>query len=144
MGRSVSTASGAVETCFLDFSEDLCDEVCGPENWDCIVESIQGVLTERFPSLSECDRWVDREDRAILENDHASVVVSEYCGTVALCLVPKEDDGYGDPTSNLHQHWCGQIGPAFRRTVAKAFPESAMVRIGTFSNGESVYRRIQS
>lgn len=132
MGRSVSTHRHAVATVYLhpeledndwawnDFCEDLRDNV----------------LVPRYPSLRKCDRWQDREDHVILENQHVEVSVSGYCGLVAVCLAPI------DPYDAFKVAFAGRMANNFEKHITKMFKSCALVKEGTFSNGESFYRRI--
>lgn len=133
MGRSVATHRDAVAIAYL--RPDLGTE---EECWLDFLEDLRNVLTERFPSLREEDRWVGRETRSILENRHARIVVAEYCGMVSVSLVPKADS-YGTLLA-LGVQWCASVRGSFHEHLAKRFPDSCMHKIGTASNGESFYR----
>ena len=133
MGRSVSTHRHAVETIYL---HDVVSDDAESYEWDYFIEDIRSILSNRYPSLSECERWQDREDRIILENQRAEVSVSEYCGLVAVCLAPL------DPYNPLDQGWCERISKSFRDTLHKAYPSSALRQLGRFSNGEGVFAPI--
>lgn len=85
MGRGVSYPQGA-EVLFADFDEDddgrdFCD----------MLDNLKGVAQYRYPSLDSCDKWIGREDRAVLKNRLVYVGVSEYCGRVAVWVVPRDD-----------------------------------------------------
>lgn len=134
MGRSVSTHRHAVATVYLNPEiEDDGDSFA----WDSFVEDLQqNVIADRFPSFSECDRWMDREDHVIMENAHAEVSVSEYCGLVAVCLAPR------DPDDAFAVAWTENFASSFHAHVTKMFKSSALTKVGTFSNGESVFEKI--
>lgn len=100
------------------------------DNFQNDVEATAEYMKELWPSLYDADRWVGNEVRVFLENSVAEVSVSEYCGLVALCIAPKEDE-FGN--TGLGKHWITQIEERFLSTFG------AYARIGTFSNGESVY-----
>lgn len=160
MGRSVATHSRSIADVFFSFhvgycpqcdfvtsgSSFNCDE-CGTEldtvndgswAWDDLVENIQSSLTERFPSLQCADHWPQSEVHAIAENAHCAVVISEYCGLVALGVVPVEWDGwYGDSnTEGLARTWAERyLVPFLRQQWGE------LRHVGTFSNGEAVYER---
>lgn len=133
MGRSVSTHRHAVETIYLHGVVSESDESEESYRWDVFIEDIQIILSERYPSFSQCDRWQDREDHVILENRRAEVSVSEYCGLVAVCLAPL------DPSHPLDQGWCERTSKSFRDTLHKAYPSAALQKLGSFSNGEAVF-----
>ncbi len=132
MGRSVSTHRNAYTTFFTTF--DCEDEYDSQWEWDNFVEYIQDTLSEKYKSLRNADRWIDREDRIILENNVAEISISEYCGGVAICLAPRDTD------NPLHEGWCGQVYKGFHNILNKHF--QGYRKIGHFSNGEGVYEKI--
>jgi hypothetical protein len=132
MGRSVSTHQYAVATVFLH-------DVAEQDDWESFVEDLQNnVIPERYPSFIKCDRWSGREDHVIMENSRAEISVSEYCGCVAICLAPLRP---GEP---LDDGWCARVASAFERHITKMFNHCAMVPLGTFSNGETVFQSVNS
>lgn len=132
MGRSVSTHRDAVATVFLHI-EDMQDR----DDWDMFVEDLQdNVLAPKYPSMRKCDRWSGREDHVIMENSQVEVSVSEYCGCIAICLAPTYPD---DPMSAGQ---AANMAAAFERRLNKMFKSCAMTKMGTFSNGESVYQKL--
>lgn len=131
MGRSVSTHRHAVATVFLH------PEIEEHDGWGEFIFDLQdNVLAPRYPSMRRCDRWQDREDRVIMENCQVEVSVSEYCGCVAICLAPC------DPDEPLHVAQAGRMADNFEKHIQKMFKSCAMTKMGTFSNGESVYQKI--
>jgi len=131
MGRSVSSPSGAVELAFehLDSSEDS-----GEFDWQMYQEDVAYKGRRVAKSFRDCDKWVGREDKAILENEFCYLGLSEYCGLVCIWLLPKECEEYLYYGS-LRDHWLSQISPKFQ----KAF--GTLNKVGTFSNGEAVFSR---
>lgn len=131
MGRSVSTHRNAVATVFLHL------EIDEEFSWDDFIDDLRdNVIVPKYPSLENCNRWLDREDHIILQNCYCEVSVSEYCGCVAICLAPRDgDDGWNEA-------WTCRAAKNFERIVTKAFKSSAMTRLGTMSNGESVFRKV--
>jgi len=125
MGRSVSYPSGAV----VAFADHDCEDEL---DFEFLVEGFAESCKRNWPSLEDCDTWIGREDRAVAENCHAYVGVSEYCGCVAFWLLPKED-GYCE--DGLHQRWVDQIAGRFVEEFA------TLNRVGVMSNGVSVYER---
>ena len=123
MARSVSIPSGALAVEYADACEVDADD------WGYLLEALQDVATECYPSLSACDEWLGREDRAVLENSHCYITVSEYCGLVALAIVPKE--------GNLAERWCRQVDLAL---LVEVFGPR-LISKGRFSNGEQVFSR---
>jgi hypothetical protein len=127
MGRSVSYATGAVSVCYEHIEDDM-------ESWDWewYLERIQDEARQAFPSLDDCDYWLDREDHAIIENQHCYIGVSEYCGLVSIWLVPKDDNDHPELSAN----WCTQVTPTFNKLFQQ------LRKVGTFSNGEAIFERI--
>jgi len=138
MGRSVSVPSGAVATVYLHVS-DIEDEW----QFEDLREDLRGVIRGRYPSFDECDRWIGREDHAILDNYHSFTVLAAYGGCVSISLVPKNYQ-YDDRLEAIAEAWCYQVADKWRETLQKAFPDQAMVRQGTMSNGVSVYRKVSA
>lgn len=130
MGRSVSYATGAKQVVYAD-----ADGIEDSDDFSWHLESMQEEGERRFPSMSKCDKWLGREDHAVLENNLAYIGVSEYCGLVSVWVVPKTDC-YGND-NGLAINWASRInlGP-----LAECFG-TRLNRLGTFSNGEGVYQR---
>lgn len=140
MGRSVMTHSRAVETVYLHIETD-------EGEWGFFIDDLKDILQTAFPSLENCDVWEYRECHGILENGHARVFISEYCGCVAIELVPHEfNNGYSDEarSENAANHWCAQVSKKFREILEKAFSQSAMRSIGRASNGEQFFTTVES
>jgi hypothetical protein len=140
MGRSVSTPANAYLVAYCDWFNPT-DEEGNPENrepenydWDDYVEGVVEYAKELWPSLSSCgDRvWLGREDRALLENNLVYLGVSEYCGLAAVWVVPKDGD-----YEHLATRWCNQISAKFDKAFA------SLRKLGTMSNGEGVYQRVE-
>lgn len=135
MGRSVSIPHRAIAVCYLDISGY--DEFDFESDIESDIEYYQDSIKSLWKSFEPCDEWLDREDRAILENELAYVGVSTYCGLMSLWLVPKEDEyGYYPQNDNLAVAFCNRIAEKFERTF------SQFNKIGTFSNGEAVFERV--
>ena len=127
MARSVSYASGSIAVCYRDIGyleEDY--------QWRDFVEWVQDTALDNWPTFKDCDYWLGREDRAILENRWAYIGVSEYCGLASIWLVPKEPEGQ----IGLASKWCQSIIPTFKKTYGE------LVKVTTFSNGEAIFKRV--
>lgn len=142
MGRSVSTPRNAAVKVYLDYESEgeYDDHDLHQMQWEDFVECVTSVISKRYPSLCEADGWIDREDRIILRNSHGIVTVSEYCGCVAICLTP--DDEYPNRNPEISRAWCEQVSRGFQETIEKSFPDWAMQKLGTMSNGESVFQKV--
>lgn len=133
MGRSVSTHPDAVATVFIRWECEEPDD-CHHE-WESFLEDIfDNVLEPKYPTLEKCSRWEGRENHVIAQNQYCEVSVSEYCGVVAICLAPK--------SIGLAQAWTHRIANAWHKHVTRMYKSCAMAKLGTFSNGESVYTKV--
>jgi hypothetical protein len=151
MGRSVSYhGTPLVYLADLTFGEytpppDQCDDSVEfdedgnpvTDYWDFseFIEDLRSLVSDRYPSLTSCDKWPGREDHAILENLHALFGVSEYCGLISVWIAPCPQSSRPE----LAEAWISQISDNLRDLLILAFPNKACYRHGTFSNGESVY-----
>lgn len=166
MGRSVMTLSDAtaiaydhlepdeefyreqfnedVEQGFIDEDEDFDSYMwsryndSAADDFEFYIESTQMSLKEAFPSFEDTDDWIDREIHVIAQNAHSIVTISEYCGAVAICLGPRYDRGefWMDGTE------LAGLGEAWRKKISSRFASmfGTMTKLGTFSNGESVFQ----
>jgi hypothetical protein len=129
MARSVSYPSNAAQVVYAAFE---CDD---PEDaqytWDDAVDYMQEFAIEKFPSLCRTDRWLGREDRVVLENSLACITVSEYCGLVAIAVVPHDDTD----RPGLCQRWADTINI---EQLAACFG-TPLISKGRASNGEQFF-----
>ncbi|MGX7894955.1 hypothetical protein [Tsuneonella sp. HG222] len=135
MGRSVSWPCGASTVVYGTLDWD--DEV----DWDYHVQWFQELVKTLFPSTWEQDAWVDREDHAFMGNNHALFGISEYCGLLSYWVLPRHNAGCNFVTHynpGLSDAWCARIAPKFTKAFA------ALRKLGTMSNGEGVYQRIDA
>lgn len=138
MGRSVSTPSTAYLIAYCDWfqptDEDGNPENREPENWDWeyYIDDVVDYAKELWPSLTTTDGWMGREDRIYLENNLVYLGVSEYCGLAAVWVAPKEN-----ANENLAINWCNRISVKFDKAFA------SLQKLGSMSNGEGVYQRIE-
>lgn len=134
MARSVSLPNNCafVEYNACEFEDSF--------EFDMAVEGLQSALCAAFPSVSECDEWVGREDRAVAENKYAYFGVSEYCGLVAVWCAAKEPGYYSNAGfEGLRDRWIEQIGAKFSKVARGSFGQ-ALVQVGRFSNGEAFFQ----
>jgi hypothetical protein len=126
MGRSVDTVTNAVEVVFIhqDFEDSFA--------WEDFIEDVKAIISRRYPSFVACDKWDDREQKRILENGFARIVVCEYCGVVSINLASIDNNVLGE-------NWCKQIAKGFKGLLDKTF--FLITPLGRFSNGETVYEK---
>lgn len=129
MGRSVSTPSNVALVAYQ--SHEMEEEY----EWDDFIDYIKESMHDIVPSFEECDRWIDREDHAIMENNLCYAGVSEYCGIIAIWTLHKNEH-YG-----CDEEYVEQFAPAFTKRIREKFHErfGQIVKVGTFSDGTSVY-----
>jgi hypothetical protein len=146
MGRSVSRPSNAqvIAYAYVEAEPNDFDGEIARQNWDDDTVNLSASLRAVFPSLvpPTRDRWLGREDHVILHNNLAAVTVSEYCGLVAVCLVPERRDAY-EPCDDdpLSVRWIASVEARFRKIVAETFGIE-LAKMGTMSNGEALFNRI--
>lgn len=127
MARSVSVPVDAEVVCFQEFDG---------EDWDDFVWWFRETCQDAWPSLDKSDDWIGRENHVLLENGHARIGVSEYCGLVSLWIVPYISDYYPEH-KGLALHWIDQIAPKFHERFGR------LRLIGRASNGEAFFTRIE-
>jgi len=157
MSRSVLTHRNAIATVYLyapEYLEDEYDYSLEKQIWLEFIDDIRNVLTgvagvdskllvngKPFTGFDGYE-WADdprhNEVTVILLGELTEISISEYAGIAAVCLAPIDPE---DPT---HRHACEHAAPYFNELLRQAFPDSFLRKVGTFSNGESVYERIQA
>lgn len=136
MSRSVSTHQHAVATAYLHpFQPEFDDREF---EWKSFVEDLVDVLHTKYPSLRPCARWQGRENKVVLENQVFEVSVSEYYGLVAICLAPL------DPDIGFSLAATERLKLGFIKHIHKNYKSCALFLLGHASNGEGVFRTIQS
>lgn len=141
MGRSVSYARGSevviyshVDDVFDD--EGNYDEFSSQFAFDSALEYLVDSSLEAFPSLEKCDKWLGREDHALLENKLVYVGLSEYCGLISVWVVPKDDEYYAFGVA-----FANKIKSKLNQVVENAFGVR-LNKVGQFSNGEAVFNQV--
>ena len=118
----------------IDFSEQ--DSQLLYDDFD---EDLKTLLKEAFPSLTSNEKWLGREDKALLSNSYAYFGWSEYCGLVAVWAAAKEPDYRASSAwEAMRDRWISSIEKRFAKTVGRAWGVP-LTKVGTFSNGESVF-----
>jgi hypothetical protein len=133
MGRSVNYKYGGIVV-FIDTSDFEHDE-----DWTDFVDNLCADISALFPSMENADKWPERELHTILENTFAGVCVSEYCGLASVSLFVRDDN-----ESTLAANWVNLAGRTFKKKLHKIYGKNALIKQGTFSNGEGVYCRVGS
>jgi hypothetical protein len=106
------------------------------DDWTNDLEAVSSYMQELWPSLYEDESWEGNEVRVFLRNNMVEVSVSEYCGLTALSLSVSENaEDYGQV--GIATHWIEQVADKFLKTFGE------YSKVGTFSNGESVYEKVE-
>lgn len=141
MGRSVSYLSNAVRINYFPWPEydvvDENDEVLFQQYEDAniVIDDIQNHFIEADSGLSIVDRWDGREDHIILEGNGVEIALSEYCGLASLSVRVEESDYTDEETAKEGLDWIEKNW----ENISK--PWAQYKKVGTFSNGESVYEK---
>ena len=168
MSRSVETLSEAAGTIFLNWQgniygiynaetgeydgEDF-NEFETQDNWDCWKEELfSEALRARFPTLKyrrdqrDCEAWArnlpGRETVTVAHNEQVAVTISEYCGCIAISIIPRYRLDYRyDDTRGLQVRNAYYIGRALRDMIDSAPGYVTRIRpIARASNGEVFYQ----
>lgn len=136
MGRSVSVPRNAVATAYIawwnSYEDEESDYLNSPEpgDWNDFAAKTQEKIVSVVPGLVPLDT-IQGEYRAIAGNDWVTVVLSDYMDIAAVSLVPVPQlDARMDVERDA---WITGMLPRFHEQIG------THVKIGTFSNGESVY-----
>lgn len=72
-------------------------------------------LRQEIPGLTKCEKWMDGDGAAVLENAFAYIGVSEHFGNTAVWACPK------DPSDSQAQAWAASIKGKLKECVRGAF-----------------------
>jgi hypothetical protein len=148
MGRSVDYLNRSERVNYFQwptlwvYDEDTDQDVETDELWDAsdVISDIQEYITDKYPGFDPCSRWDGRETHIILEGYGVEIGLSEYCGLATLsiridqsildyCDTDEEAEAEETKIRNwIHDNWdqASEHWNQYRK-------------IGTFSNGESIY-----
>jgi hypothetical protein len=125
MGRSVNYLRNADAVYFHQLEDEEM------QDFDLLIEDIQEHVIYKYPEFEAVDKWEDRDVNIILQSDLVEIALSEYCGVISLSVRTLEEADQTKAASWI-EHF-------FKRAIA---PWAKARKIGTFSNGESVYETI--
>lgn len=130
MSRSVDYLNRANAVAYIDASH-LVSESTDQWEWDDFVNDIVYQLQDKYPSLTEPYKktWDSNEVEIILRNMFCDVGISEYMGLVSVSI-------RADEYNPLAVSWVNKIKDEFLKI-------GDLNKVGTFSNGEAVYKRIK-
>lgn len=135
MSRSVNYLNNAETIIF--FTVNGLDEQIDYEDFE---RNLICEIKSKLKSYVETNKWGNRETKVILENNLCVIGLSEYCGCWSLSVAGGAEDYYiGYNREALALNHAGQI----RKTLEKCLANcgcKVMNKVGTFSNGEALYK----
>lgn len=142
MSRSVNYADNAKFVKFMELDLTY-NDVEDSDAMDNLMEWLLAELSSKFKSLdSSPTRWANRETIALCENYLAIFWVSEYCGCVSLSVTHNNYLDPFDENLNIAEHWIEQIENKLDTILQECPYGNFLRRVGTFSNGSSVYEKV--
>ena len=132
MGRSVSVPSRAEAIAYAAIDPDDIDDFESE-----VIDPLRYALNKAFPSLYDDNEWLDREDHVIARNRLGLFGISEYCGLLAVWIVPADED------SNLSAPWCARAEAKLGAVVQDVFG-LRLRSVGRASNGEQFFERVEA
>lgn len=138
MARSVSVPCNAVKVAYAHFPDVMFvgednERPSDSDDFQSDLEYMQEWAIEKYPSLRECDSWLGNEDHVVLENKLCQITISEYCGLVAVAVVPMYDECC---SIALAKQWASKVDVDY---LAGCFGER-LISQGRFSNGEQIFQ----
>jgi hypothetical protein len=135
MGRSVDYLRDSIKVLYTSIEYSYIDEdgnECEDDMaWDDLLDNMRYGLMSIIPSLYEANE-MDRETLIFLENGLIEVGISEYCGVVSISFRGKKD--------GLSERFMGLMYDRIKAKISEF--TSLYERVGGFSNGESIYSKI--
>lgn len=149
MARSVDYLNNALQVSYFSWpliesyneETDQCEETEQYEEGDIVTENIQENIIYDFPDYDYCEKWDGRETSIILKGYCTEIGLSEYCGLATLSIRIDENElSYYE--GNEYQEQYDKIEAWINENWAKiSHGYNQYNKIGTFSNGESVYEK---
>ena len=149
MGRSVNYLNNALQVSYfawplIESYNDETDEYEKTDEYEdgyIVTENIQESIISEFPEYDYCTKYDGRETAIILTGYGTEIGLSEYCGLATLSiridenlLAYYEEDEYNEQYDKIeawiNENWA-KISQGYNQYN----------KIGTFSNGESVYEK---
>lgn len=93
---------GDLELSDISSSDWSFDELETQLNWEDIVECFRDSMSTLFPSFTRCSTWIDRGQKAVLENKLFYIAVEDNEWSMAFLLLQKEGS-YGEDLSGLQK-----------------------------------------
>lgn len=131
MGRGVMTKGEHIV--YFDYDSEIEDNWM----WDEMVANLAEILADKYKSLWECSKWEYREIDVFLENYHIQIGIAEYCGCGAVSVWVNDSSEYPE----LSENWLNQVWGEMQKIIEQNVYGEVLRRLGTMSNGISIYER---
>ena len=149
MGRSVNYLRNALQVSYFEWpryssynEETEQDELEDYQDGDEVMDDIRESIISEYPNFNRSKKWDGNDVSLLLEGYCAQIGLSEYCGLATLSIRIDEDqlpnswdDNYDEVYDNtekwINENWA-RISSGYNQYN----------KIGTFSNGESVFESI--
>jgi len=151
MSRSVNYLNRATNVAYFQWPliESYNDETDEFEQTDefeesyIVTDDIQENIISEFPEFERSKKWDGRETAIILTGYGTEIGLSEYCGLATLSIRIDENElDYSNYDENEYQEQYDKIEAWINENWAKiSAGYNQYNKIGTFSNGESVYEK---
>ena len=121
---------------------DEYNECSAEMDWENLDENIRCDIMARYKSMYKVDNVYRmmghyyREQVPICANGLIGITISEYCGCGAVSVFVRDDCEYPE----LAGHWLDQNYENIKKIVLTYV--SGLVKMGTFSNGCGVFRKV--
>jgi len=121
MGRSVSRPQQAIIWVYTEIDSN------NPYSYTDLIESIISKFTNKFPSLEPSKKWLNNEDKVLLENQLLQVGISVYFNIACIWVIP-----FNGKYINLSYKFVDTITPTL-------YSFETLRKEATMSNEMSIY-----
>ena len=128
MARDVNILKNA-DSVFYTHISLLADRYGEVEPFEMFFEELRETLKQKYKSLWDCDKY-EYENLIFLENYQVEIAISEYSGVISISIRHKDTPLYNQKLMN-----------SIKKTLLEFLKDISIMRFGSFSNGEAVYRR---
>lgn len=152
MGRSVNYLNNAEVVIYFHFESEVneegeYDDFESQFAWEDLTNNLICEIKSKLPSYyEEKNKWDNRETKIILSNNLCNIGISEYCGLVSLSVACKDGENYWPDNKAYHEQFSKYHANKIKNTLQKIVDDltgSRLNKIGTFSNGESVFEKLK-
>jgi sarcosine oxidase delta subunit len=140
MGRPIFLPANCAAACFCDISNfgrqvdeqgKYTDEFCSDQaydDWLFFMDDVRERVAEHWDVFTKTDRWLNHEDRVVMEAPSAVVGISQYAGVASVWLKSTREDD--------------ELAPAMADTFTQLFQE--LIPIAQADNGEVFFEHVST